>query len=288
MKPFLLITGMHRSGTSFLARALNLRGVYLGEYEDFVSDQWRPAIDNLKGHWENKKFLDLADKTLSFSKGSWNKIPTKVKVNFKIGNDIKKFSKILVENSVIATGIKDPRLLLCLDAWQNYIPKNFLIIAIFRNPLKVCESLKTRNRFSYEKSLSLWEQYNLRLLNYLERFNGFLLDFDWPKKKLIGQLDLISKKLGLATNIDISEWYSPDLFISDKTFQKKYKLDKKISNLYKKLMKRSEQNKKIRIRIQTSPQEHSYISEKLLYQIQKQGNYFKKLNEKKPIRNNKS
>ena len=116
MKPFLLITGMHRSGTSFLARALNLRGVYLGEYEDFTSDQWRPAIDNLKGHWENKKFLDLADRTLSFSKGSWQKIPPKVKVNYKIGNDIKKFSKILVENSIIASGIKDPRLLLCLDA----------------------------------------------------------------------------------------------------------------------------------------------------------------------------
>ena len=234
MKPFLLITGMHRSGTSFLARALNLRGVYLGEYEDFTSDQWRPAIDNLKGHWENKKFLDLADRTLTISKGSWQKIPTKVKVNYKIGNDIKKFSKILVENSIIASGIKDPRLLLCLDAWQKYIPKNFLIIAIFRNPLKVCESLKTRNGFSYEKSLSLWEQYNLRLLNYLERFDGFLLDFDWPKKKLIGQLDLISKKLGLATNIDISEWYTPDLFISDKTYQRNYKLDKKISNLYKK------------------------------------------------------
>jgi len=280
MKPFLLITGMHRSGTSFLARALNLRGVFLGEYEDFISDEWRPSIDNLRGHWENKKFLKLTEQTLSFSNGNWDKIPAKIKVNSKIGNEIKKLSTRLIDNSAIASGIKDPRILGCLDAWVKYLPKNFLIVGIFRNPLKVSESLKKRNGFSYEKSLNLWEQYNQRLLTYLEKFGGFLLNFDWPKKKLIKELDLISDKLGLVKNIDISTWYTPDLFISDKTYQQNYKLNKQINDLHKKLKERSQQNKKIKTLFKISTKDTASIPQKLLHEIQNQGDYFKTLNEK--------
>jgi len=280
MKPFLLITGMHRSGTSFLARALNLRGVYLGEYEDFISDQWRPSIDNLRGHWENRKFLKLAEQTLSLSNGNWDNIPAKIKVNSKLGNEIKKLSTNLIDNSAIASGIKDPRMLGCLDAWVKYLPKNFLVIGIFRNPLKVAESLKKRNGFTYEKSLNLWEQYNQRLLIYLEKFGGFLLNFDWPKKKLIGELDLISDKLGLVKKIDISTWYTPDLFISDKTYQKSYKLNNQINDLYRKLKQRSEQNKKIKTLFKISTKDRASVPQKLLHEIQNQGDYFKNVNEK--------
>jgi Uncharacterized protein conserved in bacteria len=39
-KPFLLITGMHRSGTSFAARAFNLMGVYMGDLGSLLSHEW--------------------------------------------------------------------------------------------------------------------------------------------------------------------------------------------------------------------------------------------------------
>ena len=41
MRPFVLMTGMHRSGTSFLSRALNLAGVHLGSLESLTSNEWR-------------------------------------------------------------------------------------------------------------------------------------------------------------------------------------------------------------------------------------------------------
>ena len=47
VKPFVIILGMHRSGTSFLARSLNLCGVYLGKSSSFISSEWNPAPDNL-------------------------------------------------------------------------------------------------------------------------------------------------------------------------------------------------------------------------------------------------
>jgi len=46
---------MHRSGTSFLARALNLGGVYLETPDSMMSTEWNPLEDNQKWHWENIK-----------------------------------------------------------------------------------------------------------------------------------------------------------------------------------------------------------------------------------------
>jgi len=74
-RPFLVITGMHRSGTSFLARALNLAGVNLGELESLTSNDWKFYRDNVRGHWENKKILALTNQTLSSNKGSWDDPP---------------------------------------------------------------------------------------------------------------------------------------------------------------------------------------------------------------------
>jgi len=279
MKPFILITGMHRSGTSFLARALNLRGVYLGKYEELVSDDWRPAIDNARGHWENQTFFEISEKTLALSNGSWHKIPESIRVNSQIGKKIKHLSKNLTENSTLASGIKDPRILICLDSWLKYLPKNLLIVGIFRNPLKVAESLKKRNGFSYEKSLAIWKIYNERLLGYLDKFDGFLLDFDWPKSKLLLQLDLLSKKIGLPTHIDLSQWYTKDLFKSDKTFQKDFPLNKEISILYDQLKKRTKKNSRISVKFRFEQKESSTTIQNLLIEIQNQNNYFKILND---------
>jgi len=248
MKPFLLITGMHRSGTSFLARALNLYGVYLGELDSLLSHEWKVLADNPKGNWENQKIYELSEKTLGYSKGSWHKIPRKVTVNKKIGTELKKCINKLEKKSILASGFKDPRLILCFEAWKKYFPKNFVIIGIFRHPIKVAESLKTRDSFSYEKSLNLWKKYNQNLIQILEKYDGFLLDFDLPKNKLLTQVELISKKLGLANNVDLTEWYSKELLHSNKTYQKNYVLPTDIKLLYSKLQKRSKKNKYVKTR----------------------------------------
>jgi len=275
MKPFLLLTGMHRSGTSFLARALNLYGVHLGELESLLSHEWKAFDDNPRGHWENKKIYELAEKTLQENKGSWHNIPKNVIINKKMGKEIKKYTQQLVDNSVLASGFKDPRLLLCFEAWKKYLPKNFVIIGIIRNPLKVAESLKKRNNFSYEKSLKLWEIYNKNLIEILEKYDGFLVDFDWPKKKLFTEIEFISKKLGLAKNIDLSDWYTKDLLKSDKSFKSKYPMSKDVQILYSKLKKRSMKNRSAKIKKpKLTSKEMSNSLENVLLEIQNQGKYF--------------
>jgi len=280
MKPFLIITGMHRSGTSFLVRALNLSGVYLGELESLISNQWKAKKDNPKGHWENKKFLELTEKTLSFSKGSWHEIPEKISINNEITKELKRQIKNLMQYPSLASGFKDPRILLCLDSWLNYLPKNFVLVGIFRNPLKVAESLKKRDNFSYEKSINLWKIYNKKLLAYLEKHDGFLLDFDWPKEKLLSETQLISKKLGLLTNIDLSDWYSKELFISDKTYQSNYPLDDETLSLYSQLKQQAKKNKQVQVKkTHLTLNQISNILQSHYNEVIKQGDYFKQIND---------
>jgi len=265
---------MHRSGTSFLARALNLSGVYLGELDSLLSHEWKSLEDNPKGHWENKKLYDFAEKTLESNKGSWHKIPKKIVVSKRLGTDIKKCTTQLQSNSTLAAGFKDPRILLCFDSWKKFLPQNFVVIGIIRHPLKVAESLKKRNNFSYEKSLNLWKIYNQNLLSLLDKYDGFLLDFDWPKSKLLSEIKLISKKLGLAQNVNLSDWYTKDLFKSDKTYKSNYVLSKDIKLLYSNLKKRTKQNRffKSKKSIITSTDTIS-VASKLLAQIQNQEKY---------------
>jgi len=271
---------MHRSGTSFLARALNLSGVYLGDLESLTSHEWKFFEDNLRGHWENKEFLALTQKTLSSNKGKWDKIPSKIVLNKKLGKNITKAVNDLMKHGSLAAGFKDPRIIPCLESWVKYLPKDIILIGIFRNPLKVAESLKIRDGFSYEKSLSLWKTYNEKLLSHLEKQGGFLLDFDWSEKRLISELKLISKKLGLYQNIDLSGWYTKKIIKADKSYKADYSLRPDLKRIYSNLKKRSAKNSRVKVKkIKRTSKELEKIIQNQLIQSQKQGQYFKAINQ---------
>ncbi len=172
---------MHRSGTSFLSRALNLSGVSLGDISKISTNDWIYNSDNLRGHWENEDLTELADKTLQENNGTWDNTPSVIHISKDIGTLVTKYTDELMNQHSLASGFKDPRLLVCLESWIDYLPKTSILYGIFRHPLKVAESLKTRNGFSYEKSLKLWEVYNKKLLSHHEKNVGFFLNFEWEK-----------------------------------------------------------------------------------------------------------
>lgn len=270
---------MHRSGTSFLARALNLNGVYLGKLDRLITHDWKPHKSNLRGHWENQDFLTLAEKTLEYSGGKWHNPPTKIRLNKQIALDIKKHCRNLEKHSLLASGFKDTRLLLCFDTWKKYLPKNFVVVGIFRNPLKVAESLKIRSKFDYQKSLDLWKVYNKNLLRILKKYDGFLLNFDWSEKKLLNEIQFVSNRLGLV-NIDLSKWYTRELVKSGKTFQKNYVISDDVKLIYSKLKKRAENNHKVKINYLLDKKGAEKTISRLLEEIQEQGMYFKKISDK--------
>jgi hypothetical protein len=65
------VTGMHRTGTSMVARALRFAGVYLGDDRDLLE----PAPDNPDGFFEHAGFVRLDDDLLEATGGSWDQPP---------------------------------------------------------------------------------------------------------------------------------------------------------------------------------------------------------------------
>ena len=93
-----IVLGMHRSGTSYLIRALNLSGLYLGPFSDFYDTEIAPIEGNPKGHWENLNVIKLNEEILKINGGSWENPPEnlkKIPPNFdkKIKNYNKKYYK---------------------------------------------------------------------------------------------------------------------------------------------------------------------------------------------------
>src|SRR5688572_6234943 len=66
--PVIAIAGMHRSGTSMVARLLQSCGLNLGQESDLA-----PAKpDNPDGFWENTNFVDINDEVLSSIGAGWD------------------------------------------------------------------------------------------------------------------------------------------------------------------------------------------------------------------------
>jgi len=223
LKNNVFILGMHRSGTSFLARALNLSGLYLGPASEFYDTEIEPVIGNPRGHWENANISKTNENILQINNASWDNIPSEIT---KTPNDFEKKIKQIQDSfynlDALAYGFKDPRFTITLEKWIPHFPK-FVIIGIFRHPLKVAESLKLRNNFEYKKSILLWQNYNKYLLDYLKKYQGFLINFDWPREKLLNEISLVSKRIGLY-DINFDSWFSEELKISDQSYDKSHEL----------------------------------------------------------------
>ncbi|HEY0662669.1 MAG TPA: sulfotransferase [Lysobacter sp.] len=154
----LIVLGMHRSGTSVLARLLNLMGVYFGpEGMSTGANQ-----ENPKGFWERRDVRALNDSVLHAVGCDWNRVlkldvaalPQPVVADFN-----KRASKLLLEMDAHRPWLlKEPRLCLLLPLWRKWLEVP-VCIHIYRNPVEVASSLHKRNGIPMEAGLALWERY---------------------------------------------------------------------------------------------------------------------------------
>lgn len=218
------ILGMHRSGTSCLARILHRAGVYLGD------ELMEGEPSNLLGHWEAMEAVRINDDILKNSGGSWDCPPPEILESPGIASRIRKFLEPL--DSKPAAGWKDPRTTLTFTLWRKYLPKYFTVIC-FRHPLGVANSLKDREGWPLAKGLALWREYNQKLLeNFENEKNVFWFDYDVNSQDLPGVIQALCSKIQLA--------YHPDLIQGFNSQLKNYhdsgpSLDPSIDDLYHRL-----------------------------------------------------
>jgi len=160
-----VVLGMHRSGTSAVARVLNLLGVDLG------SSLMPPAPSNVTGFWEHSEIVGINEKILE-ALGSDPFDPRYLSDNWKQPHEqIDQFKQLIFEtikkefSSSSLWGIKDPRMCRLLPLWKP-IFKRFncqpLFVIVIRNPKEVAESLKMRDGLSIPLSYFLWMRYMMQ------------------------------------------------------------------------------------------------------------------------------
>ncbi|KGE04734.1 glycosyltransferase [Pseudohaliea rubra] len=154
-----LVLGMHRSGTSLVARALAEAGLYPGRGEDMLAAQ----ADNPLGFYERRDLVDANEALLASTGASWFEPPGAVlgESGLPAGADAAVAGVTgALEHAAEAgrgTFLKDPRLCLTWPAWAS--PAT-VVLYVYRNPLAVADSLRRRNAFPLGYGLALWEHYN--------------------------------------------------------------------------------------------------------------------------------
>jgi len=154
----LTVLGMHRSGTSVLARMLNLMGAYFGP--EGISTGAND--ENPHGFWERRDVRALNDAALHEAGADWNRvsgfrvedIPAQARARFH-----EQASKLLLELDAHRPWVlKEPRLCLLFPLWRPLLECP-VVLHILRSPVEVASSLQTRNAIPVAAGLELWERY---------------------------------------------------------------------------------------------------------------------------------
>ena len=156
----IIVLGMHRSGTSPLTRIINLMGAYVGMEGTLIE----PHRDNPKGFWERNDVYTLDKEILKTIGADWYKVAhldlSKLTEEDRAAFEQK--ARVIIQNLDAHRPwvLKDPRMCLLLSLWQPLL-ETPICIHIYRSPLQVAQSLRTRNGFPIHFGAALWEKYNL-------------------------------------------------------------------------------------------------------------------------------
>lgn len=163
MKTYIVL-GMHRSATSFLAKALLDQGVDMGKR------LMGPGEFNPQGHFENLDFVELNDLILATVGGSWDDPPSREKIASAGQQVVEKIKSVVEKSKGEKWGWKDPRTSLTLDLFLPFLEDDVYLFVCFRKPRRVAESLNRRDGMPIGKGLELARIYNERLLESIKHF----------------------------------------------------------------------------------------------------------------------
>lgn len=158
----IIITGMHRSGTSLLAEALHSCGIILAE--KLIAPD--PAV-NPRGFWEDEQIVQINEEILATINSSWFDIKPLPSQWWQL-DELSNLRKLARDHLVSSYGnkgpilIKDPRLSRLLPFWLPLFTQlNFdvNVIVVTRHPSEVAKSIAARDSLPETYSLLLWLRY---------------------------------------------------------------------------------------------------------------------------------
>ena len=199
---WVIVLGMHRSGTSALAGELHHQGVNFGE--NFIDEI---ETVNQKGFYEHKVVVDINEEILHYFGLTWfdcfkladlykekRKLPEYLKQKIRDFFCLQEFS-----NSKY-NGIKDPRISILLPFWLEVMDElgiRYSFIIMNRNPSGIVASLYKRDRMSKFLSELLWRFYLNYSIKYTNTKDRVWVDFSDFMSQPVDLLNHIYSELHL-------------------------------------------------------------------------------------------
>jgi len=207
-KRIIVVLGMHRSGTSAIARGLLALGVDMG-------NNLMPALanDNEKGFWEDFDIYTLNMALMGYLGIDWQTLRWIDWPDIK-QCDLDTFKTQAVDiisdkmRNVSIFGMKDPRITVLMPFWKevfDYLNVAPCYVIAYRNPLSVAKSLGKRNGISLEKSCYLWLQYMIPSILDSFGYPRLVVSYDMLMDQPTDQLHRIAGTLKLPGKEGILE-----------------------------------------------------------------------------------
>ncbi len=173
----LIITGMHRSGTSFVAELFQSAGLHIGE-RLFPGDAGNP-----RGYFEDDAFLSLQREMLAkacppgvpgWPDWGWTKTEALDEPSWEAyGPAMQALAASRAEHR--PWGWKDPRTSLLLEPWLRVLP-GVRCVFVVREPWKVAASVRRLPAEIFQTrpdvGVRVWMYYNRQLLDFAREHPG--------------------------------------------------------------------------------------------------------------------
>lgn len=177
---WILILGMHRSGTSALSGMLSRAGY------DAPADLMAADTVNPSGYWESQGLFHRNDALLAQLGGRWDH-PERLPPGWEdSGAAIAWRQGVLQHLEAVFAGsqaplIKDPRLCVLLPGWLPWLESGCLrveMLLTLRHPLEVASSLEKAQNLPSQEGLRLWLEHVLAAERVSRGWPRLLLRFD--------------------------------------------------------------------------------------------------------------
>ena len=187
----ILVTGMHRSGTSCITGMLERCGFGLGTAHPVHPSK---AADNPKGFFENLQMVAINETVLKRAGGTWYTPPPSAELataGRQLASAFKHFADTF--DGEVA---KDPRSCMTIDLWETLCPGLEATVLCLRHPVAVARSLNTRNKIPETAGVNLWCVYVMRFLEKNRRRPVFMVDYDRFGADPVAEMGLLLRALG--------------------------------------------------------------------------------------------
>jgi hypothetical protein len=161
LRSCIIVCGLHRSGTSAVARLINLLGA------DIAQDLLRKTAHNERGYWESRAVVRVHNRLLNAidptHRGPLDPMP--LPDNWPataVAQEAKRQLTSIIEKEFVDSSlfvVKDPRISRLLPLWVELLQDLEIapiVVIPFRNPLEVAASLAERDQVLLPQALLLY------------------------------------------------------------------------------------------------------------------------------------